>query len=126
MTSITSEKSYPRIEALKQIPAAARGLSIEPLFEKVSPQLNGIDWIIVGGESGPSARPFHLEWAFDLRNQAKQSGCAFFLKQVGASPHLNGEMIHLRDSHGGDWTEWPKSWRTRQVPPIFRKIVTTA
>lgn len=123
MTSLTSEKSYPRIEALKKIPAAARGLSIEPLFEKLSPELGSIDWIIVGGESGPSARPFHLEWAFDLRKQAKQAGCAFFLKQVGASPHLNGEPIHLRDSHGGNWTEWPKSWRAREVPSIFKKLV---
>lgn len=125
MTSITSQKSYPRIEALKKIPAAARGLSIEPLFEKVSLDLDGIDWVIVGGESGPSARPFHLEWAFDLRAQAKQAGCAFFLKQVGASPHLNGEPLQLRDSHGGNWTEWPKAWQTRNVPSIFQKIVTS-
>jgi protein gp37 len=124
MTSITSEKSYPRIEALKKIPAAARGLSIEPLFEKVSLNLDGIDWVIVGGESGPSARPFQLEWAFDLRSQAKQADRAFFLKQVGAAPHLNNEPIQFRDSHGGDWSEWPKAWRTRNVPTIFIKIVT--
>jgi protein gp37 len=90
----------------------------------VSSDLNGIDWAIVGGESGPSARPFHLEWAFDLRIQAKQAGCAFFLKQTGANPYLRGSPINLRDSHGGNWAERPKSWRTRQVPPIFRKIVT--
>lgn len=124
MTSITSEKSYSRIEALRMIPATARGLSIEPLFEKVSPDLNGIDWAIVGGESGPSARPFHLEWAFDLRTQARQAGCAFFLKQAGANPYDNGTPIKLRDSHGGNWVEWPKPWRTRHVPSIFKRIVT--
>jgi len=125
MTSITSQKSYPRIEALKMIPAAARGLSVEPLFEKVRLDLKGIDWVIVGGESGPSARPFHMEWAFDLRTQAKWAKCAFFLKQVGANPYVNGTPIKLRDSHGGNWNEWPKAWRTRQVPRIFRKIVTS-
>jgi protein gp37 len=123
MTSITSEKSYPRIEALKKIPAAARGLSIEPLLEKIRPDLHGIDWVIVGGESGPSARPFHLEWAFDLRAKAKQAGCAFFLKQAGANPHLKGGPINLRDSHGGNWDEWSNSWRTREVPSVFKKLV---
>lgn len=124
MTSVTSAKSLSRISALKRIPAAARGLSVEPLFESVDLDLTGIDWVVAGGESGASARPFHVEWAHALRQQAKKDGAAFFLKQLGSNPCWKGKSLTLRDSHGGDWNEWPASWRTRKVPSAFKHLTT--
>ena len=74
----------PRIDLLRQSPAATRFLSIEPLLEDLGQiNLEGIDWVIVGGESGPGARPVRPEWVESLRNQCEQSSVAFFFKQWG-------------------------------------------
>jgi protein gp37 len=74
----------PRIDNLRDADAAVRFLSIEPLLEDVG-QINlaGIDWAIVGGESGPGARPIKKEWVISLRNQCRESRVPFFFKQWG-------------------------------------------
>ena len=90
-----------------------------------------IDWVIVGGESGPDARPFNVDWAADTIRQCHNSGVACFLKQLGASPM--GFSIHELphgmkgfldskgvDPKGGDWLEWPKDLRVRQFPEPTR------
>lgn len=76
----------PRIDALRAVQGAAvRFLSVEPLLEDVGPlDLRGIHWVIVGGESGPRARPMQPEWAESVRRQAARQGVAFFFKQWGA------------------------------------------
>lgn len=73
-----------RIDCLREIPAAVRFLSLEPLLGPL-PELNltNIDWVIVGGESGPGARPMDPAWALDLRDQCLNAGVAFFFKQWG-------------------------------------------
>lgn len=73
-----------RIDCLREIPAAVRFLSLEPLLGPL-PELNlsNIDWVIVGGESGPGARPMDPEWAIDLRDQCLAANVAFFFKQWG-------------------------------------------
>ena len=63
MTSVTNRATRSRIDDLRKVPAKLRGLSVEPLIEEVSLDLDGIDWVIVGGESGKHARPFDLAWA---------------------------------------------------------------
>jgi protein gp37 len=74
----------PRIEHLRQAPAAVRFLSIEPLLEDVCRlDLNGIHWVIVGGESGAGARPMKKEWVVRIRQQCRTSGVPFFFKQWG-------------------------------------------
>lgn len=80
------DKKYgvPRIGHLRKARAAVRFLSIEPLLEDVGElNLSGIDWVIVGGESGAGARPMKREWVISIRNQCRASGSAFFFKQWG-------------------------------------------
>lgn len=75
----------PRIDFLRQVPAAVRMLSCEPLLEGLGEvDLTGIHWVIAGGESGPNARPMHPDWARSLRNQCAAAGVAFHFKQYGA------------------------------------------
>lgn len=74
----------PRIDALRQTPAAVRFLSVEPLLEDLGEvNLDGIHWVIVGGESGAGARPLQREWVVRLREQCEAAGVAFFFKQWG-------------------------------------------
>ena len=81
--------------------------------------LAGISWVIVGGESGTHAKPFHVEWATDIQEQCRVSGTAFFLKQLGQNPYISGQPLKLRDKHGGDMSEWPADLRCRQFPAAF-------
>lgn len=77
----------PRIDILRQIPAALRFLSIEPLLEDLGEiDLTGIGWVIVGGESGHGARPFDIAWARSIIAQCRAAGVPVFVKQVGAAP----------------------------------------
>ncbi len=93
-TSVESAKYLDRIDHLRETPAAVRFLSLEPLLGPL-PDLNldGIDWVIVGGESGPGARPCHPDWVRDIRDQCKASGTAFFFKAFGEWVEAEGQMI---------------------------------
>lgn len=74
----------PRIADLQAAPAAVRFLSIEPLLEDIGQiSLEGISWVIVGGESGPGARPMKQEWVLSIQQQCKRAGVPFFFKQWG-------------------------------------------
>lgn len=74
----------PRIDLLRTIDAHVRFLSIEPLLEDLGPlDLSGIQWVIVGGESGPRARPMKLEWVMNIKQQCEKQKVAFFFKQWG-------------------------------------------
>ena len=74
----------PRIEHLRAASAAIRFLSVEPLLEELGHlSLGGIDWVIVGGESGPGARPMRKEWVQAIQRQCRQNNVAFFFKQWG-------------------------------------------
>jgi protein gp37 len=74
----------PRIAMLRSVPAAVRFLSIEPLLEDVGPlDLSDIGWVIVGGESGPGARPMQASWVRAIRRQCRAQGIPFFFKQWG-------------------------------------------
>jgi protein gp37 len=78
------QHGLPRIELLRNSPAQIRFLSVEPLLESLGAlNLKKIDWVIVGGESGPGARPMDSEWVRDIRNQCHKAEVAFFFKQWG-------------------------------------------
>lgn len=80
------DKKYglPRIEDLRNTDAAVRFLSVEPLLEDLGKvELQGMDWMIVGGESGAGARPMKKEWVLPLRDQCRRKGIPFFFKQWG-------------------------------------------
>jgi protein gp37 len=85
----------PRLSALRETPAAVRFLSIEPLLEDLGPlDLTGIDWVIVGGESGPGARPMREEWVLAIRDHCRRAGVAFFFKQWGGvQKHRTGRSL---------------------------------
>jgi protein gp37 len=83
--SVENKKhGLPRIDHLRQAPAAVRFLSVEPLLEDLGPiNLEGIAWCIAGGESGAGARPMAEEWVLSIRDQCQQAGVPFFFKQWG-------------------------------------------
>jgi protein gp37 len=94
-----------RVQHLRQAPAAVRFLSIEPLIGAIGAvNLDGIDWVIAGGESGPGARPMHLEWLREIRDQCLRQGVAFFFKQWGGLRPKSGG----RELDGREWSEFPK------------------
>jgi protein gp37 len=94
------DRSYglPRIKHLQSSPARVRFISIEPLLEDLGPfDLSGISWTIVGGESGPGARPMLKEWAISLRDQCREFYVPFFFKQWGGvRKSKNGRMLDGR------------------------------
>jgi protein gp37 len=74
----------PRVEHLRQAPAKVRFLSVEPLLEDLGEfNLEGIHWVIVGGESGPGARPMQKEWVMSVRDLCERASVPFFFKQWG-------------------------------------------
>src|SRR5450755_2733560 len=78
------QHGLPRIDLLRDSPAQVRFLSIEPLLEQLGPiNLKGVNWVIVGGESGPGARPMAADWVRDIRAQCRRAKVAFFFKQWG-------------------------------------------
>lgn len=95
----------PRIDCLRQVDARVRFLSVEPLLQDVGPlDLTGIHWVIVGGESGPKARPMKSEWVDAVRQQCENQESSFFFKQWGGwgadgvkrHKKANGRLLHGR------------------------------
>jgi len=88
--TVENQVCVRRIEDLRQVPAAVRFLSCEPLLERVDLDLRGIHWVIVGGESGPHARPMEAQWARVVKDQCQEAGVPFFLKQLGGTINKRG------------------------------------
>lgn len=106
-----------RIPALRATPAAVRMLSCEPLLGPLdSLDLTGIGWVIVGGESGPGARPMHPDWARGIRDACVAASVPVFVKQLGAS----WARSNRADPKGGDWDLWPEDLRVREYPEVAR------
>ena len=108
-TSVENQKYAPRIAVLSRIPAPVRFVSAEPLLEQVdlTPWLESgvLQWVIVGGESGPRARPMDLDWVRELRDQSTRAGVAFFLKQLGGVRNKGGGEDAIID--GQQWRQMP-------------------
>lgn len=144
-----------RIQYLLETPAAIRFISAEPLIGEIGmfaflrgklrdeglmalgTKLPGLDWVIVGGESGPGARPFHVEWARKIVKECQDAGVPVFVKQMGVDVRTTGVAgpgqhwpagtklidtgeghwkVKLKSKKGGDMAEWPEDLRVRQMP----------
>lgn len=114
-----------RIPVLRGIPAVVRWISYEPALGPVDFHLlhrfhikhDRIDWIIVGGESGPHARPLDLEWARSTIRQCRDTGVACFVKQLGHKPFGSISAVQMDlATKGGDPEEWPEDIRIREFP----------
>jgi protein gp37 len=148
------EQADKRIPLLLQTPSAVRWVSAEPLLGPVDFSrgfrireglkqdalygTEGLRWIVVGGESGPGARPFNIEWARQIVSQCKAGNVPVFVKQLGANPFLHVEQqsgdvaipggrmkfssltyessISLNDRKGGDFSEFPPELQVREFP----------
>jgi protein gp37 len=109
------DKKYglPRIDKLKKLRASIKFLSIEPLLEDLGRvDFTGIDWVIVGGESGSRARPMKAEWALNIKKQCQEQNVAFFFKQWGtwgADGVKRSKKTNGRTLSGKEWNEFPES-----------------
>lgn len=103
--SVENSKHMDRIDDLRRAGAKLRFLSLEPLLGPLRGlNLQNIDWVIVGGESGPGARPVQESWILDIRNQCQQAGVAFFFKQWGGQNKKKaGRLLD-----GRTWDEMPE------------------
>ena len=116
-------------KALEEVPARELGEQTPALNVLTGEFFDGwdsgngqkkLDWIVVGGESGPEARPFDLKWARDTIQQCKTAGVACFVKQLGSDPFDSSQpgRPHLKFTHGhaGDMSEWPEDLRLQEFP----------
>jgi protein gp37 len=107
----------PRVELLREATAAVRFLSIEPLLEAIGTfDLTGIDWVIVGGESGAKARAMHPDWAREVRDQCVTANVPLFFKQWG---EFDAHGVRRKKKHSGrvldgrTWNEFPRQLAER-------------
>ena len=104
--SVESPDYFWRVDYLRRVPATVRFVSAEPLLTSLfSINLEGIHWLIAGGESQIGARPAQLSWFRELRDRCQQNGTAFFLKQLGGHPSKRGGDKAVLD--GKRWVELP-------------------
>lgn len=145
------QRADERIPHLLKIPAKVRFLSVEPLLEDLDleypksifpkgpqmccdgrecgcrgqpidpPLIHGIHWVIVGGESGPNARPCYVEWVQSIVDQCKSADVAIFVKQLGRNvvgTEMQKWVCRIKDPKGGNMTEWPEELRIREFPSL--------
>jgi protein gp37 len=142
-TSVGYKPAKERIEYLRKTPAAVRFLSCEPLLEDLGElDLTGIHWVIIGGESGPGARPCSLTWIHNIIRQCREQNVKVFVKQLGAVPmepeadwrgrvtcrllSANNRFkvpegfvpLKYQDKKAGEIAEWPEDLRVRQFPEV--------
>jgi protein gp37 len=109
-TSIEDQRTTYRLAHLQRVPATVRFLSCEPLLGPITLHLDGIHWVIVGGESGVGHRPMNLAWARAIRDQCKAASVPFFFKQVGGrTPKAKGRLLD-----GRTWDEYPARTKVRR------------
>jgi protein gp37 len=108
-TSIETNTYVSRADHLRATPAAVRFVSAEPLLGPLDDlELDGIDWLIAGGESGPGHRPVDPGWVRDMRDRCQAAGVAFFFKQWGGRTPKSGG----RELDGRTWDEMPRAFRS--------------
>jgi protein gp37 len=106
-TSVEDNRVRERVDHLQRVPAVVRFLSCEPLIGPLKLDLEGIHWVIVGGESGRGHRPIEAQWVRDIHAQAEAVGAAFFFKQWGGAKSKSGG----RELDGRTWDEMPAVFR---------------
>lgn len=116
--SVENSRYVGRIDELRTTRARVKFLSLEPLLGPLQAlNLGGIDWVIVGGESGPGARPMDAKWVMEIRDQCRATGVAFFFKQWGGTnKKRTGRLLD-----GRTWDEMPKLNKSHVRPlPVVR------
>jgi len=113
--SVEDAKNVVRLKHLRAARASVKFVSFEPLLGPVGKlDLTGIDWAIVGGESGPRARPMAEEWAIEIRDQCRATNVAFFFKQWGGvRPKSGGRLLG-----GREWSQYPgarENWNVEVI-----------
>ncbi len=118
-------QGVPRIEKLRRLNASVLFLSIEPLLEDLGElNLNRIDWVIVGGESGAKARPMDKSWVLNIQQQCEKNGVAFFFKQWGtwgADRKKRNKKANGKEIDGQSWQQYPK----RRLEPMEFELKST-
>jgi len=103
--TVETSRHVDRIDHLRRTPARVKFLSLEPLLGPIDQlDLQGIDWVIVGGESGPGARPMERNWVIAIKDQCTSAGVPFFFKQWGGVNKKKAGRI----LDGKTWSEMPK------------------
>ena len=115
--SVENAEQLCRVDDLRQVPAAVRFLSCEPLLGPLPGlDLDGIGWVITGGESGPGARPIDPRWVLDIRDACLRDRVPFFHKQWGGrSPKAGGRLLD-----GRTWDEMPARAPSTGLHPSAR------
>lgn len=102
-TSVESQEVHYRVRQIRQVPAAVRFLSCEPLLDSLTLDLDGIHWVIVGGESGAGCRPMNPDWVRSIQQQCENVSVPFFFKQWGGrTPKAGGRLLD-----GNEWSQYP-------------------
>ncbi len=104
--SVENQDYIQRVDHLRRVPAAVRFLSCEPLLGPLDLNLEGIHWVIVGGESGRGHRPIEADWVRDIREQCEAADTAFFFKQWGGIH----PKAHGRELDGRNYDQMPEAW----------------
>ncbi|MFC1610098.1 DUF5131 family protein [Myxococcota bacterium] len=122
--SVENEKhGLPRVRDLQKTLATNRFLSLEPLLDPMPTlPLDGIDWVIVGGESGPGARPMHPDWARSVRDQCLASGTRFFFKQWGAWAPADQHEIPPGSRRATCWRDVNGTRRAGPFPGAIKMV----
>ena len=111
VTAENIEQGLPRIDHLREVNAKIRFLSCEPLLEDLGAvDFTNIHWVIVGGESGPNARPMQKDWVYSLKDQCEEQVVFFFLKQWGmwgADGKRRNKKANGRLLYGKTWSDYP-------------------
>lgn len=117
-TAENQEEYDARIDHLQAIPARIHFLSCEPLLGPIDMHKRYVDWVIIGGESGPGARKCLVTWISYLAQQCKQGDVKIdvFVKQLGANPSDYGKQYEIATKKGNSLAEFPASLRLREVP----------
>lgn len=112
-TSIEDQRVAARSQQLNAVAAQVRFLSVEPLIGAVNElPLDGINWVIIGGESGPGARPMRVEWARSVIEQCRAAEVACFFKQAGSVLARQWDA----KGKGNDWNQIPAEFQRREMP----------
>jgi len=129
VTVDTRKFGYPRVDILRETPAKVKFLSCEPLLEDIGNiDLTGIDWAIVGGETGNWVRPFNIRWARNLKTRCAEFSVSFFCKQLGSHPQLDGSPFKIvqkqlngkRDFNGKCPENFPTDLQVQEWPDVER------
>jgi len=117
--TIENRRFVHRADALREVPAAVRFISAEPLLGPLDGlDLAGIDWLIAGGESGPRHRSIDREWVTDLRDRCQNEGVAFFFKQWGGHrPKSGGRRLD-----GREWDQMPQPRDRGRGAPVLAAV----